>query len=555
MEGTNQNMTALDQWLHGTVVKSALMGAATTVTAIQAIKVGEKELAATSLATQQLLEDVTGDPLVKTDGVPEAASGAADVAGLRADVAALTQEMEDLVATGSSAASSRAAAERAVAKFSEATRALNVRSVASPEEGPLNTTAAALLRTALTQLHAELWHTVGPRQRKLGGQHIALSVLTSNQEELLGLHADLKSLGVYKRHNSQAEANHHALLARRAQSLSSVVGGSAATASGRLAEIAMDDAAATNILLDLDQQWWRLRGVLSGYVTLAEQQVRSTIDMMEGMEAYVGCSASYQDLAKPYATARATRHASHVAMRRAWSKAAPLLGLFTATVVDSDAFIRLGARDALSINGSAWLSAVRAMRGRSGWKAATDNSQPPCEVDGKEAHGVLKRLVRTKQMSGLAGQTMGQASALFSMAKRLRRRLMQLPGGAAEAREVIEEPGRMLGELRAAFWESLAQDGDLQQLAEGLRADVCGTPASKTAVKVPALLHEIDDQTSRLHEQSAKLQGQNAELLQWDAQLRELQEQSAVLKEVKLVGALGLAGLFFWGAWRMATAK
>jgi len=450
-----------------------------------------------------------------------------------------------------------------VAKFSEATRALAVRSVSSSAEGPLNVTAAASLRTALNQLHAELWHTVGPRQRKPGGQHMALSVLTSNQEELLSLHADLKTLGIYKRHNSQADASHRTLLARRAQSLSLVGGGGAAIASGPLAEIALDDAAATSILLHFDQQWWRLRGVLGSYVTVAEQQVRSTIDMMEGMEAYVGCSASYQDLAKPYATARAARHASHVAMRRAWSEAAPLLGLFRATVVDSDAFIRLGARDALSVNASTWLLAVRAVHGQRGRTAAADSSQPPCEVDGKEALGVLKRLVRTEQLGGLMGQTMGQASALFSMATGLRRRLTRLPDGAAEAEEVVGEPHAMLAEIRAAFWDALAEEDTLEGLAAGLRADICGAPSAvslaqagsgKGEVKgeLTELLHKIDKQKN---EQNTQMQELNTQLLEQKTQLREVQEQkSAQLKEVKIIGALGLVAIFVWG-WRAAIAK
>merc|ERR1719221_1100096 len=116
----------------------------------------------------------------------------------------------------------------------------------------------------------------------------------------------LASIGVYKHHSTQAKENNRAWSAQHAWG--------------------------TEVLVELDKMWWRLRGGLDEYLQQAERQVEAFRSAFDALAEYRQCSSGITHLRAKYDQALHIRSASHEKLRTAWHESANLLGQLASTI-------------------------------------------------------------------------------------------------------------------------------------------------------------------------------------------------------------------------------
>merc|ERR1719221_2254895 len=116
----------------------------------------------------------------------------------------------------------------------------------------------------------------------------------------------LATIGVYEHHSAQSQEKMRTWSAQHAWS--------------------------TEVLVELDKVWWRLRGGLDEYLQQAERQVDAFRSAFNALAEYRQCSSGITDLRAKYDQALHIRSASHEKLRTAWHESANLLGQLASTI-------------------------------------------------------------------------------------------------------------------------------------------------------------------------------------------------------------------------------
>jgi len=238
------------------------------------------------------------------------------------------------------------------------------------------------------------------------------------------LHSQNRLLGSY-RHSAGEAAKRQRRLGHRAAEL-------------RLSDLAdeLQRHEVRSLLLELDEGWWELRATVDGYLLAAQEQAHaygSAVSLLDGYTAR--CSASLAELKASYRRAAAADRRHDAALRDAWSRLAPQLGLLAARIVDGDALEQLLHTDAAAL----------------GTEALTPEARDRvCGPDAAAAAAAVEPALRRAAAEGLAGQTVQQLHAAFLEAALLEDRHAFSGLGQVPEADAVREAWAKLGAAHEA---------------------------------------------------------------------------------------------------------
>jgi len=163
---------------------------------------------------------------------------------------------------------------------------------------------------------------------------------------------------------------------------------------------------ADSFLVGFDNSWWTIRGKIDAYLETAETQAVTMHEAVGVIDGYVSkCNADYATLNRANVRVMRARDSATFQLRDTWHAVEREIGLLSATIVDTDAFLQLGRLDAASTDVEANHSVI--CDGGSAAKEA--------------AHVVLEKALE----DGLASQTYHQLMSVFPEIHMLRSRFLE----------------------------------------------------------------------------------------------------------------------------------
>lgn len=172
-----------------------------------------------------------------------------------------------------------------------------------------NITKVVTVLKQVTSLHSTL-HSAAGRRSKTSSMRSLLQQGVDYMQQ--SVQRQMATIGVYKHHSVQSQEKTRAWSALHAWG--------------------------TEVLVELDKIWWRLRGGLDEYLQQAEGQVEAFRGAFDALAEYRQCSSGFSDLRAKYNHALYVRSASHEKLRKAWHESVNLLGELASTIVDGEAF-------------------------------------------------------------------------------------------------------------------------------------------------------------------------------------------------------------------------
>jgi len=262
--------------------------------------------------------------------------------------------------------------------------------------------------------------------------------------------------------------------------------------------------------MDFDRSWWTIRDKIDAYLEAADGQAAAFGEAVDVLDGYTSkCSATFSDLSKVQTRAIQADRAANSQLHDTWHAVEHELGLVSAKISDSHAFLELGRLDAVSADLEA-------------------NRSKICGV-GEAANQAAVLAVERSLQGGLAHQTWLQLQGVFIEIPMLSDRFLSAGLQSPSNKTWLQAWER----TNAAFQELVDQRSDI---AVEMASHLCSTKASLLDIS-QRITKDGSNSEKELKETKA---GRN-ELIQEAKAAEEsrahaekaLQEQKGVLEQVQ----------------------
>eukprot|EP00928_Gymnodinium_smaydae_P055892 TRINITY_DN39362_c0_g1_i1.p1 TRINITY_DN39362_c0_g1~~TRINITY_DN39362_c0_g1_i1.p1 ORF type:complete len:682 (+),score=67.49 TRINITY_DN39362_c0_g1_i1:43-2046(+) len=192
------------------------------------------------------------------------------------------------------------------------------------------------------------------------------------------------------------------------------------------------DAVVSEILIELDKQWWAFRFLADGFHEALDEKHFALERLAADFHSYSDCAEDFASLAASHNKVLEAEARFKDSLLAVWTRGAPLFGLLVSLISDGDVMQRLAAYDMRSITPSVWLDSI--------------GSQATCEfLRHANASRSIQKLVFATLQQGYFGQTANQFMITVDLLAGSRRGLDKLV--AKGERGVPEDDGSVNGSL------------------------------------------------------------------------------------------------------------